>query len=432
MHSVYAIGKLAHPPSLPLLMSYSFVKQVERCPRRWYLSKAQYEGLMTTYPQPISPQSVLGSIVHGALDTFAQQLATAGYPPVGSEEFRSLRQDFPVRSVVRTLRSDAVARAQQNPRQPLNKLGTQVSVEDCVSVFKLLMQQVYQPADASAPAGAWSIPADANHLSTDSLDERREDLYSDNVSTLPDIPCPSLLPEYRVCIDDPPLCGVIDLIRTEAGGDTIYEFKTGARRPEHEEQAWFYSAIWQASTQRTVSQCIIVYAGGTPVILSGLGEVDLPSELDRLRERVLQIRHNLSQIPVPALVSLENCRYCTVRQLCDDYWRSPELLTNCAQLPMRSDALPHLLESSGTVDLQVDLTATEWSGNTFMLCVGRQSGMSSSAVSRLSRLVCTVPSEFMPADRTQSSWMRLLSVRLAEEGTTVRVVWLRASELFWA
>src|SRR5205085_3310082 len=150
----------------------------------------------------------------------------------------------------------------------------------------------------------------------------------------------------------------------------LVDYKTGIPKPEHEEQIRLYSLLWARDAQlnptgRTVDRLTLAY----PTIDIAV-EPPTGSQLDILEEEIIsrtKIALGLTQqTPPPAVPNINNCGYCAVRQLCDDYW-TQQVQQILAQEALRE--LPAMVEH--LVDLEVDnleqQTLLSWSA-VVLLC----------------------------------------------------------------
>ena len=70
----------------PRLYSYSSLRVIASCPRRWLLLNSRW-GVYDKFPQRIAPAAIEGQIVHEALDRLAKALGRRGRPEIGSAAF---------------------------------------------------------------------------------------------------------------------------------------------------------------------------------------------------------------------------------------------------------------------------------------------------------------------------------------------------------
>ena len=70
----------------PRFFSYSSLRSIRSCPRRWLLLNSVW-GDSPKFPQRYAASAVEGRIVHESLDRLARALGHAGRPPIGSPAF---------------------------------------------------------------------------------------------------------------------------------------------------------------------------------------------------------------------------------------------------------------------------------------------------------------------------------------------------------
>lgn len=454
MHPVFRLRqpKTGAPP--PDRLSFSALREIDLCPRRWWLLHSQYDGLLGPYPELVFAATVRGAVVHGALKAFGGVLRRAGDPAPGSVDFVEMRRAFPLRETVRQLRREALNHLANNPRVDVVALSAAVSVDGCIAAFKRLVTQAYSrhvmghsEAEVLASMGDAAVCQGEARVVTCSSWERRfpqgcghEPSASGETNgppaagpdrwSHPDaVPCPAVLPEVQVEIADPPLRGTIDLVVTDQEGDTVVELKTGEPRAEHECQSRIYAVLWWCSTGRPIRRRLLVYADHEPVPLSGLGTDELRLETALLRERAATARANLRHHPPPARPTAHKCLLCPVRQMCEDYWQSPTTIENRWTI----ESLASLRDgemATGLRDLELDLNEAEELQNGFSVQVAVPSGVRRNGEMCICFL-CKVPPKFHPGMLRTVSRARLLRVGLRRQGSLVRAVWSHHSEVFW-
>jgi hypothetical protein len=73
-------GMVAILPGRPDFWSYSSLKEIDACPRRYALSRSSYPQLWDGqgYPQVPATAALFGDVIHGALDRIVRALIAAG------------------------------------------------------------------------------------------------------------------------------------------------------------------------------------------------------------------------------------------------------------------------------------------------------------------------------------------------------------------
>jgi hypothetical protein len=100
---------------------------------------------------------------------------------------------------------------------------------------------------------------------------------------------------------------------------TIVDFKTGSPKPSHKDQLLYYAVLWWRYTGEIPSAIEVRYPSLAES--TNIKEQRLLEAEDNLANRIAEFKSQLHSSPAPARVG-EHCRYCDVRQFCDDYWLS--------------------------------------------------------------------------------------------------------------
>ena len=119
-----------------------------------------------------------------------------------------------------------------------------------------------------------------------------------------------------------PFHGIIDLIWLDNGKPVILDFKTGAVREHHRDQVLQYAVLWWRCSGVLPMRAEVRYPGklvAEPLTRTLLEKVEQELEL-----RVKEGSRKLADPPAKASPG-EHCRYCDVRQFCDDFWRDAKL-----------------------------------------------------------------------------------------------------------
>lgn len=386
MDSFYELREPEAPPELPDHWSFSALSEWHACPKRWWLLRARYPNAPTPYPQRPSVAALEGRVVHHALEKFASTGLVAVRQ--GPTEYGQLRETFPVRRVMRDyLVSELAPELKHNPRVDEGRLLAQVSLDDCVNAFK--------GAAASCVAGLLGPPSSSR--------QKRDGSGAASGA------------EAWLETDDPPLCGRLDLLL----GAAIYDFKTGEADPKHVDQLHFYSLLFWLERGARPSLLALVYAKQRDV-----REVDVPTQsaLSALRDRyaeeisIIQGEHRRGN--PPAKPDEDNCRYCPVRQLCDEYWGSTE--TQRLRLDARSLERAHPGEA-----LWLDLQLEDVPGAQSVSGV-----VGYAQVAGVGRVRVSIASDH--CTKSQRSAARVLggSVQRSEDGISIRIG--GSAEVFWA
>lgn len=300
-------------PAPPAEMSVSTYAEIEECPRRWALSTAEYPELWSGrgYPPKLQVAALAGSIVHLALEIITKQFKRAGVPSLSDPSApHVLRELGGYTRVVEECVERILKRYVDNPRAAAliehaqRTLRGQVPtlrarVQSMLSRLRLLNSAPSAPA-ASAPKSGGPPP--------------RLPLVN------------GIYPEVEVHAKSIGWKGKVDLLVISDDACEITDFKTGAADEAHKFQVRAYAVMWRLDDElnpsgRAVDRLVLAYDSQ---------DVDVAppnaSEIDELGRELLARRQAaetaLAARPPSAHPNAEMCRYCGVRQLCDEYWVS--------------------------------------------------------------------------------------------------------------
>ncbi len=297
-------------PTAPPEMSVSTHAELEECPRRWALSAAEYPDLWAGrgYPPKVQVAALAGSVVHLALEVIAKQLTRAGVPslddPLATQVLRELGG---YTRVVEDCVDRLLKRFADNPRAlPLLEHARRTlrgQVPTLRARVQGMLARLRLPKSAP-PAPAASAPKMAGPT--------RRPLSN---GTYPEVELRATSIGWK---------GKADLLVLGDHACEITDFKTGTADQAHQFQLRVYAVLWRLDDElnpsgRVVDRLVLAYENQDV-------EVPAPSaqEIDDLRRDLVERRRAaevaLAVHPPPARPSVDACRYCRVRQLCDSYW----------------------------------------------------------------------------------------------------------------
>lgn len=296
-------------PAAPDWMSISTLLEVERCPARWALSRGEYPDVWRRqgYPRAIQWPTLEGTVVHRSVQRVVSALAERGCRSLSDEStVDALRELGGYTAVVGAATTQVLREYEDSPRarSAMNAVRQQLGFRVPsmrLSVQRLVARTHLVPRVPArrGPAGS-SEPASRKRL--------REGVYSE-------VGLRSAELGWR---------GVADLITIDKDTCEIRDFKTGSPSAGHGLQLRVYALLWfrdrvRNPDERLASRLIVSYGGEDREIPSpSRGEL---KELEAtLRERTTEAMASLAEEPPGARPSQENCTYCPVRQLCEDYW----------------------------------------------------------------------------------------------------------------
>ena len=323
----------------PEWMSFSRLREIEACPRRWSLNSASYPEIWSRrgYPPKVYLALLVGQIIHAALEIITNALNRAGCISVTDEHFvRVMRELGGYTKIVEETIKRICSNLQDNPRF-IDK-SDYISTKLRTSV-PALREQLQILTGKLRLQGGFVTPGTSGSRSN--RGSARSALSNGTYS------------ETEVRVDQLRWRGFVDALTLSDASCELVDYKTGMPKPEHQEQIRLYSLLWARDAQlnptgRIVDRLTLAY----PTIDIAV-EPPTGSQLDILEQEFVsrtKIALGLAQqTPPPAVPNINNCGYCPVRQLCADYW-TPQVQQILAQEVLRE--LPVVGEH--LIDLEVD------------------------------------------------------------------------------
>lgn len=297
-------------PEAPAAMTVTTYAEIDECPRRWALGAADYGNLWRGRGYPPKPQvaALAGSVVHCALEVITKRLARAGASSEDQALVTSVLKDLGGYSnVVMESIEQVLRRFALNPRAAKLLEHARTTLRGRVPALRTRVQSLLSRLRLP---GASSPEASVN-----ASGGRRTPL------------APGAHSEAELRAPSIGWKGKADLIVVNNLGCEITDFKTGASSESHSFQLKVYAVLWLLDAELnpsalTVERLVLAYDGA---------DVDVQpprkDEVDQLVQDLVARREAaekaLTLRPPVARPSADACRYCGVRQLCDEYWERP-------------------------------------------------------------------------------------------------------------
>ena len=290
---------------VPAWMSFSDLRNIESCPRRWSLSSASYPDIWSGrgYPPKMYLATLSGQILHIALEMIVKSLNRAGCASIAGDSFVTVMRDLGgYTKIIDQAIARLLTKLSENPRftptsryviAELKRATPSLRENLQVLASKLRLQSAYYGIGVRERG----VRSPLNEGTYAELELRVESLHWH---------------------------GFVDILTVSESNCEIVDFKTGEPAPEHEEQVRIYSLLWardeDLNPQGRIANCLTLSYSREDIAVKSLTD----HELDLLeRDLVLRSSSALAEIrktPPPAVPSVDNCTFCSVRQLCDDYW----------------------------------------------------------------------------------------------------------------
>lgn len=307
-------GIWGHWPSTPAMWSYSSLKEMEACPRRWMLSRASYPDLWDRrgYPPLPAVAALFGNVVHGVVERLGQALADAGLEAVTPGVVISMLGDLGGwRGLVTNEIEYQLAVFDGNPR---------VSEERIDRVRDELLRRAPQAADqVKVFLGRGALPArrrpqiDAAVKQPDALPRRFP-------------AAPGTHSERVVCSEALKLTGRVDLLIIDDADVTLVDFKTGEEVASHDDQVRLYALLWDLDAasnpeHRSATKLEIAYPSHTRSV-NPPNKTESSALQASTADRIAAADIITTTAEPDAKPSQQGCQFCQVRHMCDAYWTS--------------------------------------------------------------------------------------------------------------
>lgn len=299
-------------PATPALWSYSSLKELEACPRRWMLSRADYPDVWQRPGYPSLPvvAAIFGNVVHGVIEQLTKALGAAGITsPSAGDVVGVLGSLGGWRGIVLDAIERELARLEDNPR---------VSAERADRVRSELIRRAHEAADqVKAFLGRGVLPKTRGP----------EPSHGASVADAPKRRTPAghgVHAERPVTADSLRVTGTIDQLVVGDTDVTVTDFKTGLEDDAHDDQVRLYALLWHLDDQtnpdgRPATQLRVAYPSHERPV-AALDTAQLQA-LEAATAARVAIADQITAAPPPtAKPSEETCQYCHVKQFCDAYW----------------------------------------------------------------------------------------------------------------
>lgn len=299
-------------PTTPPLWSYSSLKEIEACPRRWMLSRADYPAIWERrgYPALAVAVAIFGNVVHGTVERITKELGDAGITsPRAGDVVGLLGSLGGWRGIVLDAIQQELARIDGNPRitsERIDRVRDELirRAPEAVDQVKAFLGRGALPA-AKAPGGS-------------------------GVTVDPDTPRPrdpagfGAHAEREVTAEAQRLTGRIDRLVVDVADVAVTDFKTGLEDDGHDDQVRFYALLWQLDSQtnpdgRSATKLRVAYPSRDRVV-EAPDERQLQALETETAARVAAADAVTQNPPPMAMPGAQTCRYCHVKHLCDAYW----------------------------------------------------------------------------------------------------------------
>ena len=297
-------------PEEPPWMSYSTLLDLEACPRRWALSAAEYPNVWegSGYPRPPQQAALEGTIVHLSLQKITRALVGSGCASLSGENaISTLRELGGYTAVILAGLQLALQPYERNPRAGPIIEGIRRRLSARVPELRLRVQRLLTRIPLTERRISESQTA-VNHPAMKSRSKLVQGSYA----------------EVEIRAIEMGWRGFADLLTLSNTQCEIRDFKTGTPKQEHESQVRTYALLWARDSDlnplgKLADKLVLSYDGGDTQVPAP-DEDEINSLEGELRRRTTEALASLQADPPEARPNPQNCKFCHVRHLCEEYW----------------------------------------------------------------------------------------------------------------
>lgn len=299
-------------PETPMLWSYSSLKEIDACHRRWMLSHADYPDIWDRHGYPSLPAvaAIFGNVVHAVVERLTKELCSAGISsPKAANVVAVLGSLGGWRGMVLAAIERELVGLIDNPRITSERVGR---------VREELIRRAPEAADQVKAFLGRGVLSAVNGSGSD-VEAAEGDTWKRRFPATPGAHA-----EREVTAEELRLTGRIDLLVVDDADVTMTDFKTGVQDDAYDDQVRIYALLWGLDSQtnphgRPVTKLIVAYPSDERIV-STPTDSQLKSLESFIAARVEEADAVTHNPPPAATPSDEICQYCQVKHLCDAYW----------------------------------------------------------------------------------------------------------------
>lgn len=292
----------------PERMSFSKLRQIESCPRRWSLMASEYQQIWSKrgYPEPLITANIIGRVTHRAIEFIVKECHRKGCGSFDDPQTIAVMRDMGGFScVIEKCAEETLFQFTGNPRangrlgdmkKHLNEKKGEIRENVRILLSRMLASRYVIRRD---PSGGYGEDGPLGY---------------------------GVHPEVRLVNEEMRWEGIADVITLSPDECEIRDIKTGMPKEEHSEQLRIYSLLWILDTRknpagRSATRLTVSYIQGD-VDVPLLSTSGIAAFLKELEARTNASKERLTKNPPEAIPSPDGCRHCTVRHLCSKYWET--------------------------------------------------------------------------------------------------------------
>lgn len=292
-------------PEFPEYLSFSTYQQLTKCPKQWFLLNSEYPEIWSKkgYPRKVNEFTIMGSAVHQSLEIIIDKMKEESIDFGSKNYIRLIKELGGLRNILKGEIEQLLDQSQysENPRY------LRVRKNLSLKIKKNLLETYFR--QLRTLLAKLNLPVKSETNKQISKKSSRE--------------LPSVMTERYVQSEAMKWKGIIDLVINDGNGVKLIDFKTGKEKDSHKDQLELYQVIWMDDdhvNELPVKELSIKY----PKVEKCYEPLEI-SEAESLKAKYKDIteelkENNLSEFS--ASPSEENCKYCDVKQICNEFWET--------------------------------------------------------------------------------------------------------------
>ena len=292
------------------IWSASTLNEVEECPKRFALRRASFPEIWSRagFPNRISAAQVKGIVVHEVVSMIMNSVQNSSeLAEISVMSFLKERGGY--LELLKSILDKELLSANSNPRA---ELMVESIKREILSDLSELRGQVQYFVKESIN----KLPAASSRVENEEINEMASTTFQ----------IPPINSEYKIVDSEFPIEGYLDLLLTNEVIDHIIDYKTSKTiHDEYWDQLSLYAWLWYRSAKNLrKGDCRIEVISGANLSESRIIKIeDLPTIQMNVLDRIENAEQSITG-EVAAKPSIDSCKFCAVKVLCNPYWNMNE------------------------------------------------------------------------------------------------------------
>ncbi len=274
------------------------------CPKKWYLENLEYDKFENNkYPSIIFLQSLIGTSIHKTIEKLIYIMKDYECNKINDQNWQKVKDKIiTLKELFKNVVQDQISKCLDNPRNKRTKEDYEIYIDNNIQNIMFKVKKMVSKINLTN--------------SKINLNKRTNNLDFELIN--------ANLTEFKIESNELNLFGFIDFLKIKDEVVEIYDFKTGLEKEKDQEQILLYSLIWKFdevhnSRSRNASKLTLIY-NNTDTNITPLNDLELQSKANSLKNEIKNLKNDIKNDTFEARPKFDNCNFCSVKQLCNDYW----------------------------------------------------------------------------------------------------------------